>query len=416
MATLEEMIEGCRERARAALKATEAEMERGLELHRELFVCDCFAFSPRVVSRPALERANRVIEAGAGAEESAEAREDVGAISASADEQSQQLYRRILEAAGVDCLLSTVGVGPRMRRGLRNVARFTYLCDSVEGLRKAVTAAGVRKAHAAGEHSIVWSANSTPALGAYEDGYDMLRWLETYFFLGIRMMHLTYNRRNWIGDGCTEPTDVGLSFFGREVVAKLNELGIIVDTPHSGKQTTLDAAKYSKAPVMASHTGCEAVHQHPRCKSDEEIKAIADTGGLIGIYLVPNMLADVRTVNILSLLQHIDHVVKLVGPEHVAIGSDRTFTAAEPTDVERLPAPRGRSKWWSQWGPNDSQPDVRKEGTEGSLAWVNWPYFTVGLVKLGYSDEDIEKILGANFLRVLSAAQRAAGPCFRVED
>jgi len=285
--------------------------------------------------------------------------------------------------------------------------------DGVMG--KAVTAQQIRNAYEKGERCIVFSANSTPAMGPYEDGYDMLRWLETYYYLGLRMMHLTYNRRNWIGDGCTEPTDAGLSDFGREVVAKLNELGIIVDVPHSGKQTTLDATKFSEAPVMASHTGCAGVWDAPRCKSDEEIKAIADTGGMIGIVLLPSLMAKAGEGNIVKLMEHIDYAVKLVGPDHVAIGSDSTARVPGPAGFELHPRPGSRTKWWSLWGPNDLQGDPNEEGTKGSLAWINWPYFTVGLVKLGYSDGDIEKIIGANFLRVFEAVQRSAAPRFRVE-
>jgi len=411
---IEDKIAACHARARAALNASDKDVEHGLELHRDSFVCDCFAFWPGFCSREELQHINDVIAEGGSSEEVQEASEDARYLSLVQDRDLREQCRDALEAAGVDCLVSTVGVGPRMRRGLRNVARFTYLADALsEVVRKAVTADGIRGAYAAGDRSLVWSANSTPAMGPYEDGYDMLRWLETYYLLGIRMMHLTYNRRNWIGDGCTEPTDAGLSEFGREVVARLNDLGIITDTPHSGKQTTLDATRFSRAPVLASHTGCEAVLQHPRCKSDEEIRAIADTGGAIGIYLVPGFLADPEETSILALLAHIDHVVKLVGPEHVMIGSDSTFSMPPPADVERLPGPRSRRKWWSLWGEGDLKGDPRKEGSEGSLAWINWPYFTVGLVKLGYEDDDIRKIIGGNFVRVLGDVQRAALPRYR---
>jgi len=411
---LERDIQSCQEKAKAALKASDAQIEHGLELHRNLFVCDCFAFSPSGVSRKEQEHVSQVIDEGASSEEVLEAREDAARVSAVRDASVRQGFKTILDSAGVDCLVTTVGLGPRMRRGLRNVARFTYLCDSMQAIiGKAVTADIVRKAHARGERCFVWSANSTPAMGPYEDGYDMLRWLETYYYMGIRMMHLTYNRRNWIGDGCTEPTDVGLSFFGREVVAKLNDLGIIVDTPHSGTQTTLDAARFSRAPVMASHTGCEAVHPHPRCKSDKEIKAIADTGGVIGIYILAGLLSDPLEASILKLLEHVVHAVKLVGPEHVMIGSDSTFHVPPPQGVETKQGPASRTKWWSLWGPDDLPGDPKKESSEGSLAWINWPYFTVGLVKLGYKDQDIEKIIGANFLRVMEDVHKAAGPRFR---
>lgn len=412
---LEQNIAEAHARAKAALRATDAQIERGLEIHRDAFVCDCFAFVPGTYSRKEAEHISQVIAEGAEAAEVQEATEDAQVTSAVHDAEAQKGLRTALDAAGVDCLVSTVGVGPRMRRGLRHVARFAYLSDNLPGvLRKAVTPQGVRDAHARGERSIVWSANSTPCLGPFEDGYDMLRWMETYYYLGMRMMHLTYNRRNWLGDGCTEPTDAGLSAFGQEVVARMNDMGIIVDTPHSGKQTTLDAAKFSRAPVMASHTGAATVHSKPRCKSDEELKAIADTDGLIGVFILPSLLGPPGEADINTLLAHIDYIVKLVGPDHVCIGSDGRTSMEFPEDVEMPPRPRSRMKWWARWNPGDTSGDPNGEGSKGSLAWANWPYFTAGLVKLGYGEESIRKILGGNFLRVFEAVRNAAAERFRI--
>ena len=411
---MHDLIRTCHERARSALGATQAQVEHGLELHRNSFVCDLFAFSPRATNRYELEHVNQVISAGGRSDEIQEAAEDAARLGPVCDRQVRQAFATVLETTGIDCLVSTVGLGPTMRRGLRNVARFTYLCDSLAGIiGKASSAEAVERLHGRGERCFVWSANNPPCMGPFEDGYDLLRWLDTYYFLGIRMMHLTYNRRNWIGDGCTEPTDAGLSDFGHEVVARLNDRGVIVDTPHSGKQTTLDAVRASRAPVCASHTGCEGVFQHPRCKSDEELKAIADSGGFIGIYILPGLLGDPQQASILTLLAHIDYAVKLVGPDHVMIGSDSTFSIPDPEDVVRQPAPRARPNWWSLWGPNDLTGDPKREGSEGSLAWINWPFFTVGLVTLGYSDADIRKIIGGNFLRVFKAVQASAADRFR---
>ena len=107
--------------------------------------------------------------------------------------------------------------------------------------------------------------------------------LKIFYQLGIRMMHLTYNRRNMIGDGCAEESNAGLSDFGRAVVKEMNRLGIIVDVAHSGEKTSLEAARLSDRPVVASHSGARALNDHFRCKSDELIKAICDTGGYIGV-------------------------------------------------------------------------------------------------------------------------------------
>jgi len=414
---LDERILSCRERAKALLNATDAQIEHGVELHRQSFVCDLFAFTPGIHGRAGVDRCNRVIEEGAGGEEAVEAHEDSKTIGAVIDAEARAACAAGLDVAGVDCLVSTVGVGPEMRRGLRNLARHACLSDHLEGvLRKQVTAAGVRRAWARGERSIVWSANSTPALGPYDNGYDMLRWLETYALFGVRMMHLTYNRRNWLGDGCSEETDAGLSAFGREVVARLNDLGVIVDTPHSGRQTTLDACRVSRAPVLSSHALCEGLHKNSRSKSDEEIKAIAGTGGVLGIVLLPSLLAGDGVATINTALDHLDYAIRLVGPDHVMIGSDHTFNLPPPAGVEFKPMPRERKKWWAMWRPGDLGGDPNEEASKGSLAWTNWPLFTAGLVVRGHSDEAIRKVIGANFLRVFEAAQSAAAPEWRAAE
>ncbi|MBT3378770.1 MAG: dipeptidase [Lentisphaerae bacterium] len=411
---MHDLISTCRQRAKAALGATPAQLEHGLELHRDSFVCDLFAFSPSAPSRGGIEHINEVIREGGRSDEVLEASEDAARVGPVCDPDTRQAFADVLETAGVDCLVSTVGLGPTMRRGLRNVARFTYLCDSMEGIiGKAASAEAVERMHARGERCFVWSANNPPCMGPFEDGYDLLRWLDTYYYLGIRMMHLTYNRRNWVGDGCTEPTDAGLSDFGHEIVARLNDRGVIVDTPHSGKQTTLDAIRASRAPVFASHTGCEGVFQHPRCKSDEELKAIADSGGVIGIYILPGLLGDPSHVSIRTLLEHIDYAVELVGPDHVMIGSDSTFSIPPPAGVEREAGPKARRNWWALWGPEDLKGDPNREGSEGSLSWINWPLFTAGLVTLGYSDDNIRKIIGGNFLRAMKGVQACAADRFR---
>ena len=215
-------------------------------------------------------------------------------------------------------------------------------------------------------------------------------------------MHLTYNRRNMIGDGCAEPANGGLSALGRDLVAEMNRLGIIVDIPHSGVRTTLDAAEVSCKPVMASHTGARALHDHMRCKTDAELRAIADTGGLIGVYVLPSMLGPDASLN--TMLDHLDYIAGLVGVEHVAIGTDTSYAAEWPAGVSGYGTSRFSSSWWGGWNSvNHPLSGVSNEAIAGSLAWSNWPLFTVGLAMRGYSDSDIGKILSGNFLRVLKA-------------
>lgn len=220
--------------------------------------------------------------------------------------------------------------------------------------------------------------------------------LETVYDFGLRVQQLTYNNHNYIGAGCMEPNDAGLSRFGMEFVAKCNELGIVVDTGHCGRRTTLDACKHSQSPVVATHTGAEKVYFHNRCKSDEEIRAIAATGGVVGIFAMPWFIAeDPRNTTIDHFLDHIDYVSGLVGAEHVGIGTDW---------------PMPQTKWMAiafkkhvahtiGFKPGDGP---STEYIHGIKDYRDFGNVTAGLVSRGYRDSDIIKIIGGNWMRVFN--------------
>ena len=217
-------------------------------------------------------------------------------------------------------------------------------------------------------------------------------------------MHLTYNRRNPLGDGAGEPNDGGLSDFGRQAIAEMNRLGVIVDVAHSGWRTSLEAAKASAKPMVASHTTCGGLYKHFRGKPDEVVRAICDTGGLIGICCIPRFLGGAG--DIAAFLDHIDYAVKTFGADHVAIGTDVAYVSRnDEAERAKVPqAPRRPSPWpWPAPAGSTSGPRTTTsrppQGIQ-SLAWTNWPLFTVGMVQRGHSDEAIRKILGDNVLRV----------------
>ena len=211
------------------------------------------------------------------------------------------------------------------------------------------------------------------------------------------MMHLTYQRRNMIGDGCAEDANAGLSDFGNSAIAEMNRIGVIPDCAHSGWQTSLEAAQVSTRPVVASHTTCAGIHPHIRSKPDEVIRAIADSGGYVGMCCIPRFLRGSGDINV--LLNHIDYVVNLVGVDHVAIGTDVAYSSQNAAEEQRkLPSlRRSRPDFRSLWPADDY---VTTDVARDSVAWTNWPLFTVGLVQRGYSDDDIRKIIGGNVMRV----------------
>ena len=201
--------------------------------------------------------------------------------------------------------------------------------DTYPWLVKCTSVEDIRRCKAEGLKAGI--VTSQEAIGYGKD----LGLLELLYRFGLRVQQLSYNNQNLIGAGCMEPNGgAGLSVFGQKFVAKCNELGIVVDTGHCGYNTTMDACKYSKAPVIATHTGVEKVFFHARCKSDDEIRAIADTGGVVGIFAMPWFSAeDPDNTTVDHVIDHIQYVADLVGVVHVCIGTD--WPGATPTRTFR---------------------------------------------------------------------------------
>lgn len=176
------------------------------------------------------------------------------------------------------------------------------------------------------------AAKSTGRLGliyGFQDGVafetDLSR-LEEFHRLGIRIVQPTYNRRNLLGDGCLEPANAGLSKVGVEAIERMNELGILVDLSHCGRQTAADAIRHSKKPVAFTHTGSAALAEHPRNRTDAELRAVADQGGVSGIYFMP-FLSGGRQPTAADVIRHLEHMIQVCGEDHVSIGTDGGLSA-----------------------------------------------------------------------------------------
>lgn len=224
-----------------------------------------------------------------------------------------------------------------------------------------------------------------------------LKNLDTFYDMGLRQIQLTFNWRNWVGDGCTERTQAGLSYFGVDMVRRMNELGILVDVSHTGYQSTLDAIEVSNGPIVFSHANCKAVCDHPRNKTDEQIKALAAKGGVMGLTCF-NWFVSNKPISALDdVLDHYDYMRKLVGVDHIGIGSD--------FNVAAWPGRAPDAEWERHmrlYGEREAK--VLKSRFPPYIDAVNGPQryrvIAEGLRKRGYSTGDLEKILGLNFLRV----------------
>ena len=242
-------------------------------------------------------------------------------------------------------------------------AFYRALDENPEALLLATTAADVERAKAEGKVAGVLSLEGAEAL---EGDLAMLR---TFYRLGLRALGLTWNWRNQAADGLGESrTGGGLTEFGVALVREANRLGLILDIAHLAPAGVRDVLELSEAPVVASHANARALCDHHRNLTDEQLAGIAANGGLVGVTYVPPFLAQERQdASLEKVLDHIDYIVKMIGLDHVGLGSDFDgFDGVLPglEDVSHLPA------------------------------------LTAGLVARGYSDEKVARILGGNYLRV----------------
>lgn len=225
--------------------------------------------------------------------------------------------------------------------------------------------------------------------------FDDVDDVDLFHGLGQRVSQLTYNSQNRIATGTMEERDGGISDFGEDVVRRMNEVGMAVDVSHCGDQTTLDAFEISSRPVLITHSNARALNPgYLRCKTDEAIRRMAETGGVMGMTMVRSFVSGEEPTTLDSLLDHFDHVAQLVGVEHVGIGADTDinggYDASPPDAWERI---GGRYRAEYQFRDKIDMDDMPTQ--------MRTYLLTEGLIGRGYGDDEIRMMLGENFRRVL---------------
>ncbi len=406
-----ETIDKPRDIALKLLQPTDAQLERAWELHFGSLVFESYGFAPRCALDA--EAFNEAIKAGASTEELSDLRETMGMNGHTHSERERQEFFDAFHAAGVTCIFQNTGEeGNDPMRLIKRLAHFTKATDlGAPRLSKVLLADQVATIKKTGHVSLCFTTNGVPLRQEWHSTRDEMRLIPLFHELGVRMMHLTYNRRNPIGDGAGEPHDGGLSDFGHQVVSEMNRQGVIVDVAHSGWKTSLDGARASTKPMVASHSACADVYKHFRSKPDAVIRAIADTGGYIGICGISRFLGGKGDIT--AMLDHLDHVLKKFGADHAAIGVDTAYTSRfdkeERAKVQRRsdgssPISGSGDRWEHLWPQDDFNTTLE---AANSVSWTNWPLFTLGMVMRGHSDEAIQKVLGGNVMRVLKANTNA---------
>ena len=270
-----------------------------------------------------------------------------------------------------------------------------FIAAHAGALRRVLGVADIAAASAAGQVGVIYGFQNTEMLGRELDRVRL------FAKMGVRVIQLTYNGRNAVGDGATVPDDQGLSRFGAEVLERLQAEGVLVDLSHSSEKTCLDALALAQRPLAITHSACRAVADHPRNKSDAELRLLADRGGVIGMYFMPYLRLAGQPVAA-DLVAHLEHAISVCGEDHVGLGTDGGTTGHDDMTAYRrqLEDEIARRRRMGIGAPGETAevctflPDLCGPTQFQRLADL--------LAARGHSERRIEKILGGNFRRLMT--------------
>lgn len=310
---------------------------------------------------------------------------------------------RLWRQGGATAVAPTIALNHDAAETVARIGRWLRFIDlNADELLLVREPGDLKRAHRDGRLGIIFHFQNTVPLGLD------LNLATVYHDLGVRMIQLAYNQKNFVGDGCEERTDAGLSRFGQELIAEFNRLGIIVDLSHTGYRTTMEAAEASQQPVVFSHANVRAVHASPRNIRDDQIKAVAETGGLVGAVGYPAFVSSSPRPVLNDLIRHIDYIAELVGVNHIGVGIDYFDKMAGFTEDTVA------SSWYEatvaegRWS-RESYPPPPWHWPEEIADPSKLSALADGLIAHGYTHEDVAKIMGGNFTRVFEQVRGVTG-------
>jgi membrane dipeptidase len=298
-------------------------------------------------------------------------------------------YKKLWDISGVTVGCKTVGIFDKtpyfftFKKTLRDIELTFLEINNFNWLNKITRYEDIINTKRLNRHGFILKLENTTQLGL-----NFKRKIDLLYNLGVRIIQLTYNTKNNVGCGRMALKDSGITSFGKRVIRYLNEKGILIDVSHCGPRTTKEAIKYSRFPVIATHTFCKEIYDHPRGITNEEIQLLAKRGGIIGILINPSFFTTKEQISINDLLEHIDYAVKIAGVEHVGIGTD--WDCSLPSVLSNFLKKTGLiGKYYD--------PTKKIIGYRDPRDWLN---IIRGLISREYRDNEIKAIIGGNFLRV----------------
>jgi membrane dipeptidase len=297
----------------------------------------------------------------------------------------------------INLTINDVGNGPdKFKKTVTNIAQIEHeLTLHPDFLMKVLRGADIQSAQATRRLGIIYGCQDTTMLEG-----DLTK-LAVFADLGVRIVQPTYNTRNLIGDGCMEKADGGLSKMGYDFVAQMNQLNLLVDLSHAGVRTIAEGIAASKAPVAITHTACRALVDLPRNTGDAELKALAERGGVAGIYFMP-FLRESGQPHAEDLIRHIEHAVDVCGEDHVGLGTDGSISGVALTDAYRAAF---RKSVEARQKAGVSAPGESAEVFTLVPEYndpLRFKHLAEDLVHRGWPSRRVEKLLGANFARLFT--------------